>query len=102
MMADDRSALEELRGSSGLAGPHVVLHYLYFPRQEAAASTAVELRSCGFATEERLGADGIHWLVLARHQIVPSEETIARTRHMMEELAQRRGGEYDGWEAEVT
>lgn len=101
-MADDRAALEELRRSSTFTGPRVVLHYLYFPRQEAAASTAEELRGCGFATEARRGADGINWLVLAGHQIVPSEETIAGVRDVMEEFARRRGGGYDGWEAEVT
>jgi hypothetical protein len=102
LMADDHAALEELRRSSRVAGPHVVLHYLYFPRRDAAGATAAELRARGFATEERLGADGVNWLVLARHQIVPSEETIAGVRPVMEDLARRHGGEYDGWETEVT
>jgi hypothetical protein len=101
MMPDDRAAVEELRRLSAFTRPRMVLHYLYFPRQEAAAATTAELRGDGFATEERRGADGINWLVLARHQIVPSEEAIARVRDVMEALARRFGGEYDGWEAEV-
>lgn len=101
-MGDDRAALEELRRSSKSVGSHVVLHYLYFPRREAAAASAAELRACGFTTEERLGADSVNWLVLARHELVPSEETIGKARHKMEELARQHGGEYDGWEAEVT
>jgi hypothetical protein len=101
-MADDRDALEELRRASGDAGSHVVRHYLYFPRREGAGRVAEELRAAGFATEEELGADGINWLVLARHDIVPSEEAMASARHFMEELVRPHGGEYDGWEAEVA
>jgi hypothetical protein len=101
MSADDRAALEQLRQSSRRMGPHVVLHYLYFPHQQGAVAAAAEFRNSGFATEERLGADGINWLVLARHEIVPSEEAIARIRQVMEDLAGRYGGEYDGWEADA-
>jgi len=100
--SDDRAALDAHRGSSMQAGPHSVLHYLYFPRQQAAILAAGVLRDRGFATEERLGADSINWLVLARHEIVLSEETIAGVRHVMEDLARQHGGEYDGWEVEVT
>jgi hypothetical protein len=49
------------------------LHYLYFPEKTAATKAATKLRQQGFATEERLGADGANWLVLARHEVVPSE-----------------------------
>lgn len=100
-MSNDRAALEALRRSSKPDEPHVVLHYLYFPKREAAAATAADLRRRGFATEERLGADGMNWLVLARQEIVPSEETLAAVRQVMENLAQDHGGEYDGWEAEA-
>jgi len=99
--ADDRGALEELRRSSGRTGPYLVLHYLYFPRRQEAFAVAAELRNSGFATEERLGADGMNWLVLARHEIVLSEEAIADIRRGMEDLAGRYSGEYDGWEADA-
>lgn len=101
MSADDRVALEQLRQSSRRTGPHVVLHYLYFPHQRGAVAVVAELRNAGVATGERLGADGINWLVLARHEIVLSEEAIARIRQVMEDLAGRYGGEYDGWEADA-
>jgi hypothetical protein len=100
-MSDDRAALEQLLHASKSGVPHVVLHYLYFPGESAAAEAAARLRSLGFKTEERLGADGTNWLVLARHEIVPTDETIAAAREVMEDLTRVRDGEYDGWEAEV-
>jgi regulator of ribonuclease activity B len=100
-MSDDRAALDQLFQASVRGRSHTLLHYLYFPTKKAAKEVAVILRSQGFRTEERLGADGENWLVLARHEVVPSEETIAAARQMMEELTNSRGAEYDGWEAEV-
>jgi hypothetical protein len=97
----DRDAIEELRRTSNTEEPHLVAHYLYFQRKDAAARTAVELRARGFRIEERLGADGVNWLVLARHDAIPTEKAIASVRKTLEQLAERLGGEYDGWEAEV-
>jgi hypothetical protein len=102
--ADDlpaRGAPEELCGSSGREGAHMVVHYLYFPDHQEAVAAASELRSAGYTAEERLGADGIKWLVRARHEIVRSEESTADLRRSMEDLAERHRGEYDGWEADV-
>jgi hypothetical protein len=100
-VSDDRTAIEQLLRASKPGARHVVLHYLYFPAKTAALEVAGELRALGFKTEERLGADGTNWLVLARHEVVPSVEAITSTRRAMEDLTGSRGGEYDGWEAEV-
>ena len=100
--ADDDAAVEALRGSSTNSAPRHVQHYLYFPRYEASELVAKRLRDSGFTTEKRLGADGINWLVLARHETVPTEVEIERLREVMEKLAAEHGGEYDGWEAEAT
>lgn len=100
-MSKDREALAELAAVSDANAPHLVLHYIYLPSSEAAAEVAVELRSRGFDTEERLGADGVNWLVLARHVAVPSEDFMVATRQSMESLVAALGGEYDGWEADV-
>ena len=101
-MSSDRAAIDQLLQASKPGAIHVVLHYLYFPEKTAAAEAARELRRLSFGTEERLGADGTNWLVLARHEIVPSEEVLATTRAIMQALVEHRGGEYDGWEAEVA
>ena len=100
-MSEDRDAIAELVRVSRHGQAHVLLHYLYCPRESDAQSAAGELRRQGFRTEERLGADGVNWLVLARHSVVPSEASIADARRLMESLVKPCDGEYDGWEAEV-
>jgi len=42
----------------------------------------------------------VSWL--ARHEIVPTEEQLAALRRSMGKLVSPYGGEYDGWEAEVS
>jgi regulator of RNase E activity RraB len=100
-MSDDKQAVAELAAVSDADAPHLILHYVYLPSSEAAALIANELRNRGFSVEQRLGADGINWLVLARHVAVPSETLMASTRRSIETLVEKFDGEYDGWEAEV-
>jgi hypothetical protein len=72
------------------------------PNRGSADSIANELRQHSFSTEQRLGADGENWLVLATHEVVVSEALMRSTRLSMEALiAKFGGGENDGWEAEV-
>jgi Regulator of ribonuclease activity B len=101
LMASDRDALEELFRNSLPGVRHVLVHYLYFPREASAKAAVQALGEAGYATEDRLGADGVNWLVLARHEAIPSEQLLARARQEMEQTARRGQGEYDGWEAEV-
>lgn len=101
-MSDDRSAVDELLRASKAGALHTVLHYLYLPSKSAAVEVAVRLRAQGFTTEERRGADGVNWLVLAKHQVIPSESVMAAARQIMEGLTAPLNGEYDGWEAEVV
>lgn len=100
-MSNDRAALEELFRASRAGALHTISHYLYLPSRGSAAEVASRLRSQGFTTQERPGADGINWLVLAKHNIVPSEPKIVAARELMEGLTAPLGGEYDGWEADV-
>lgn len=100
-MSEDRDAIAELVRVSKPGQAHVLLHYLYFPRERDARAAAGELHRQGFRTEKRLGADGVNWLVLARHTVVPSEASVADARRLMESLVKPCNGEYDGWEAEV-
>lgn len=101
-MADDRDALAQLHAVSSRDLPHEISHYLYFPTELAARDAGSELRSLGFGATEDASADGINWLVLAEHQATPSAATIQSTRQLMEAIARRRGGSYDGWEAQVV
>ena len=100
-MTDDRTALDELYQVSVPGRVYTVLHYLYFPTQKAAADIASLLRREGFKTEGRLSADGTDWLLLVRHKVVPTEEIMLAARQMMEGLAAKKDGQYDGWEIEV-
>jgi hypothetical protein len=97
----DAEAVRVLAALSGGDAPHPIHHYLYVPTSEAAGDVAKELRACGYHTEERPGADGVSWLVLVRHEAVPTEQLMYSMRRSMEALVARVGGEYDGWEAEV-
>jgi|HubBroStandDraft_1064217.scaffolds.fasta_scaffold53637_3 hypothetical protein len=100
-MSDDAKAIEELAAVSEIKASHTVEHYLYVPSHEAATLISEELRRRGFRTEERIGADEKNWLVLASHEVIPSENLLSLLRESMEELAATAGGEYDGWEATV-
>jgi hypothetical protein len=101
VMNYDAQVIREIAAVSGGDRPHTILHYLYVPSSEAASKVAEELKQRGFRTEERLGADGVNWLVLARHEVVPTEELVASMRRSMETLIAKFGGEYDGWEADI-
>jgi hypothetical protein len=100
-MSNDAQAVAELGAVSDVSKPHTVLHYLYVPSSDVANAIASELQRSGYRTEERLGSDGINWLVRARHEAVPTEELMASLRQSMEQLVSPFDGEYDGWEAEV-
>jgi len=98
----DRLAVEELLRSSSPNATHRLKHYLYFPSERGARAAAAKLREQSFSIEERLGADGVNWLVLARQDVVPSPALATTVRAFMEQLAETGGGEYDGWEAETV
>ena len=98
----DRAALEALLRASTPGTPHRLQHYLYFPSERRARKAATSLRKQGFSTEQRLGADGVSWLVLATHRLVPSEALVETVRSTMERIAASLSGEYDGWEAQVA
>ena len=100
-MSNDEQAIAEIAAVSDGDAPHTILHYLYVPSSVAAAKIANELKHRGFCTEERLSGDGVNWLVLARHQAVPSKELMASICRSMKTLIANVGGEYDGWEADV-
>jgi hypothetical protein len=102
IMSKDARGVALLASVSDVGRPHRVLHFLYVPDRDAAGAVAAELRQGGFRTEQRPGGDGVRWLVLACHEIVPTEERLAALRRSMDELVAPHGGEYDGWEAEVS
>lgn len=99
---EDLQALQELSKVSNMAFKHEVVHYLYFRKKHDAAAVIKDLKRTGFEAENNLSADRSTWLVLAKHQIVPTEETIDEAVTCLEELAKKHSGQYDGWEAGVV
>jgi hypothetical protein len=77
-------------------------HYLYFPRRGTASKAVRELERAGYVVQQRLGADGVNWLVLAMRPQIITKEDIPATSDALRQLATRLGGEYDGWEVGDT
>ena len=96
--ADGMTPVIENRPIVGAEQPSPVWHYIYFPTEEAGKAVAQSLTAKGFAVEDRLAADEVNWLVLAKHRIVPTDEALHQLRSALEALAAKYGGEYDGWE----
>lgn len=99
---EDLQVLQELSKVSNMAFKHEVVHYLYFKRKGDAAAVVKDLKRAGFEAENNLSADRSNWLVLAKHQVVPTEEAIDSAVTRMEEVAKKYSGQYDGWEAGVV
>ncbi len=100
-MASDKDALEELRAVSNIDEIHIFEHYIYFPIERTSREVGNILHQLGFHVEVRLGADGVNWLVLAKNEMLPTDSKISEVRKLLEAIATKNGGDYDGWEAEV-
>src|SRR5262245_50645394 len=101
-MSQDKDAIDEIAATTDITRPQRILHYLYFARREDAQPVIRSLQGQGFHVEDSLGALGTNWLVLATHQLVLTKDSMAAVRRSMESLAARYGGEYDGWEAQLS
>lgn len=76
--------------------PRPARHFLYFPTKTAAEAAADQARRHGFTVG--LGERGDEWQLVAVSDILD----IPEARSLLEDIASRSGGEYDGWEAAVT
>ena len=99
---DEQAIAELAQTGADMDAPHAIDHYLYMPDRESAAKVAEELKQHGFRVEQRPGAEGTNWLVLASHKQLLTEPFLRSTRRFMEALIAKFGsGDYDGWEADV-
>lgn len=73
----------------------VLDHFLYFDNKKKGNSAAAHLRGMGWVVEVKRSADGQQWLVRG-YQPQPVEH-IESVRQELEDLADKLGGEYDGW-----
>lgn len=78
---------------------HRVDFYLYFPSQRKAEWAKDELLCLGLTAE--LTRSEKRWLCFASKQIVPTLKALTGLRMVLEDVALRCGGEYDGWETAI-
>ena len=101
--ARDNAVIDQLRAAgSDLSKPHSLEFYLYVPTEEAARRVEGVLSREGFHVDVRTAALGPGWLALASKTLAPTTTALARIRQLLSKLATEEGGEYDGWEAQVT
>ena len=75
--------------------------YFYFPTKPEAQAAIRSLKANGYPnSEHRHSADGANWLVLMQHSFDPNRD-IEVLRSEFEKVAQRHGGEFDGWESTI-
>ena len=101
--ARDNTVINQLRAAgSDLSKPHPLEFYVYVPTEEAARRVEGVLLREGFHVEVKTAALGPGWLALASKTLVPTTTALAEIRQLLSKLATDEGGEYDGWEAQVT
>jgi hypothetical protein len=108
----DRRVLAALAShGANLAKTAHTIHFLYFKSMDAAKSAAGELEAAGYQNlrVHRAPTKSLwkRWFgpreysCIAETHMVPSEENVFATTDRMSALAQKLGGDYDGWEASV-
>ena len=95
----DRAVLEQLRRDGvDLTRPRTIEFFLYFPSREAAESAGHALREDGFTIGEAgERSEEQKWLVLATRTMAPELAALTEARRVLDVVAGRYGGEYDGW-----
>jgi hypothetical protein len=81
---------------------HEVSFWMYFTLEDKAYKAAAELSKQGLTVDVSPPHDGhTKWLCIAFTHIVPRFPTLEKYRKRLTTLAERHGGEFDGWEIEV-
>jgi hypothetical protein len=91
-----------LQHGADLAKARHALYYLYFSSQEGAESGAVEGRAAGYECSVRdpVAEYPGQWLLLCERQdAVLDPPTVIAADDLFQGIADRLGGEFDGWEA---
>ena len=99
--ADEKTLTQLREAGSDLSKPHEIDHWLYFPAQAPAQAVAKELAAKGFSSVS-VAKSKNEWQVKAHNRMVPSSAAVASTTKILESLAAKHGGEYDGWETQVV
>lgn len=99
----DLQVLRQLEAAgSDLSKEHLIEFFLYFPTEAEARAAAGEIAADDFdAVVEPAASDGL-WLCFARKSMVPDHQLLVDIGATFESIADRYGGEYDGWGTEVV
>ncbi len=91
-----------LQQGADLHQPRHALYYLYFASRDSADAGAVDGRAAGYTCEVRdpMAQYPDQWsLVCERPDAVLDPPGVIAADDLFQGLADRRGGEFDGWEA---
>lgn len=101
----DLMVVEQLvKAGADLSEPRHWIYYLYLPTGPLAVQAADDVRAAGWAAEARPSADetSTQWCVVAeQHDVVFTPAFLIDADNLFQEIADRLGGDYDGWEASV-
>ncbi len=97
----DKAVIDRLiELGADLSEPRDVEHFLVFNEEQAAQAAAAELGDYDTSVVSR-DDEAEPWGVAAVKRLVVSMESIADERQRLSAVAQRHGGEYDGWGTEA-
>jgi hypothetical protein len=90
-----------MKNGADLSKPRHVLYYSYAPSESVAQAMRQEAESQGWAASVRepLPEFPGHWAVICEQHAVTSPDFVRGADDFFQELADRHGSEYDGWEA---
>ena len=91
-----------MRMGADLTKPRHALYFLYFASRDAAEAGAEEGRSAGYTCDVRdpLPAYPGQWsIVCQRSDAVLDPKGVIAADNLFQGIADRLGGEFDGWEA---
>ena len=99
----DRQVLAQMReAGADLSKPTEINFYLYFNDRATAERAKTEAGDGSLTATVRPGANSDTWLCLVSGTMIPDEATIHAIVVRLLGVAQRHGGDYDGWEAAIT
>lgn len=99
----DKQLLKQLEAAgSDLTKVHQIEFFLYFPSEEKANDALFIIQKEGLDVDVRKSADESEWLCFATKAMVPEYGELVRLRNVFDSVAEKRGGEYDGWGTEIV
>jgi hypothetical protein len=100
----DLAVLGELiKAGADLTESRHVIYYSYAPSEAVAHLMGGEAEAKGFSAEIREPLEQLptHWSVVCETHAVTSPDFVRDSDDFFQELADRHGAEYDGWEASL-